>query len=278
MNFCVGQFFAFILCTRWYNPAIHRQSGLHIHSFSTTSMGYLNSNSGFLASADDDDHMFRLQQIGSHVMKLLVLCFEILLTMHLAGTPPSARFVPVSVLFIPLFLLQGAGILFSVYRLVETIIVLVNGEAGVPSYFRMSTIIRDTLSFLRHGTRFVGWWSLDEGSREEQARLYFPGTSGYNTFAPPDTVKKMPRAKLAEEIRRLQEALYEHSQSTRSKHEEFERFKNDKILCRVCFDCYINILLLPCRHYILCSACSEKCDKCPICRMIIEERLPILDV
>lgn len=26
--------------------------------------------------------------------------------------------------------------------------------------------------------RFLGWWSIDEGSREEQARLYYAGTSG----------------------------------------------------------------------------------------------------
>lgn len=28
------------------------------------------------------------------------------------------------------------------------------------------------------GIRFLGWWSIDEGSREEQARLYHEGASG----------------------------------------------------------------------------------------------------
>lgn len=29
-----------------------------------------------------------------------------------------------------------------------------------------------------HGVRLLGWWSIDEGSREEQARLYHEGASG----------------------------------------------------------------------------------------------------
>jgi len=29
-----------------------------------------------------------------------------------------------------------------------------------------------------HGIRLLGWWSIDEGSREEQARLYHEGASG----------------------------------------------------------------------------------------------------
>ncbi|TYG86855.1 hypothetical protein ES288_A13G166100v1 [Gossypium darwinii] len=32
-------------------------------------------------------------------------------------------------------------------------------------------------------------------------------------------------------------------------------FKNEKILCRVCFEEQINIVLLPCRHHVLCR-CS----------------------
>jgi len=50
--------------------------------------------------------------------------------------------------------------------------------------------------------RLLGWWSIDEGSREEQARLYFDQESGYNTFSghPPEIVKKMPKEDLAEEV------------------------------------------------------------------------------
>ncbi|XP_060214904.1 uncharacterized protein LOC132641830 isoform X1 [Lycium barbarum] len=285
INYGVAECFAFIICTKWYNPAIHGHSNRHSSSLrapssSTTSMQYLNWNSGFLASLDEDDRqrgICSLQDIGGHVMKIPLVCFQLLLFMRLAGTPPSARLIPIPVLFIPLFLLQGAGILFSIYRLVETINLPVDGEAGVRNYFRMSAVIRDFFSFMRHGSRLLGWWSIDEGSREEQARLYYAGTSGYNTFAP-DTVKQMPKAKLAEEIWRLQAALCEQSEITQTKQDEFERLQNEKILCRICFEEQINILLLPCRHHILCSTCCDKCKRCPICRVFIEERLPVNDV
>ncbi|CAN4124745.1 unnamed protein product [Withania somnifera] len=281
INYGVAQCFAFIICTKWYNPAIHRRSSLrNTASSSTSSMRYLNWNSGFLASSDEDDQqngICSLQDIGGHVMKIPLVCFEILLFMRLAGTPPSARIIPIPILFLPLFLLQGAGLLFSVYRLVETIILLVDGEVGVRSYFRMSSVIRDSFSFMRQGSRLLGWWSIDEGSREEQARLYYAGTSGYNTFSP-DTVKQMPRAELAEEIWRLQAALCEQSEITQTKQDEFERLQNEKILCRICFEEHINILLLPCRHHILCRTCCDKCKRCPICRVSIEERLPVNDV
>ncbi|XP_009614308.1 uncharacterized protein [Nicotiana tomentosiformis] len=280
INYGVAECFAFIICTKWYNPAIHRHSSLRTPSSSTSSMRYLNWNSGFLGSLDEDDQqneICNLQDIGGHVMKIPIVCFQILLFMRLAGTPPSARFIPIPVLFIPLFLLQGAGVLFSVYRLVEKIILLVDGEAGVGSYFRISSFIRDSFGLMHHGSRFLGWWSIDEGSREEQARLYYAGTSGYDTFSP-DTVKQMPKVKLAEEIWRLQAALCEQSEITKSKQDEFERLQNEKILCRICFEEQINILLLPCRHHILCSTCCDKCKRCPICRVFIEERLLVNDV
>lgn len=89
----------------------------------------------------------------------------------------------------------------------------------------------------------------------------------------------------------------------------------EKVLCRVCFEREISVVLLPCRHRVLCRYsytllhsikcncgfcwehiclvlllmcffgghvccrnCSEKCKKCPFCRVTIEERLPVYDV
>ncbi|EPS59560.1 hypothetical protein M569_15246, partial [Genlisea aurea] len=125
-------------------------------------------------------------------------------------------------------------------------------------------------------SRLLGWWSIDEGSREEQARLYWTAQSGYDTFSP-DNVKKMAKSELAKEIWRLQSALAAQSEITNISQEEFERLQNEKILCRVCFDEQINVVLLPCRHYVLCSNCCGKCKRCPICRITIEDRLQVDD-
>ena len=43
--------------------------------------------------------------------------------------------------------------------------------------------------------------------------------------------------------------------------------------CICCEDSQINVLLLPCRHHLLCSDCVHRLDKCPICRVNIEEHL-----
>lgn len=44
-----------------------------------------------------------------------------------------------------------------------------------------------------------------------------------------------------------------------------ENSKNDKLLCKICYDNVIDILITPCNHLILCSECYDKIDKCPIC-------------
>ncbi|KAA8529215.1 hypothetical protein F0562_033986 [Nyssa sinensis] len=280
INFGIAECFAFLICTKWYNPAIHRHSNIREAGSSSTTIRYLDWNSGLVVSSDEDQHQSRicsLQDIGGHVMKIPLIGFQILLFMRLEGTPPSARHIPLPVLFSPLFLLQGAGVLFAVYRFIEKIILLLHSEAGTARYFRISSRAHDCFGFMHHGSRFLGWWSIDEGSREEQARLYYAGASGYNTFSP-DIVKKMPKSDLADEIWRLQAALSEQTEITKFSQQEYERLQNEKVLCRVCFEEQINIVLLPCRHHILCSTCCEKCKRCPICRVCIEERLPVYDV
>ncbi|RVW65117.1 hypothetical protein CK203_034910 [Vitis vinifera] len=47
----------------------------------------------------------------------------------------------------------------------------------------------------------------------------------YNTFSP-DTVKKLPKSDLAEEIWRLQAALGEQTEITKFSQQEFERLQN----------------------------------------------------
>ncbi|CAH9104632.1 unnamed protein product [Cuscuta epithymum] len=283
INYGVAQCFAFLICTKWHNPAIHRNSHIQSPSWASsasTSVRYSSQRNSLLPSLDDDFEESRicsLQEIGGHIMKVLLVGFELVLFMRLAETPPSAKHIPISVLFAPIFLLQGVGALFAIYRFVEKVMLLLDTEAGDRNYFSVPARIRDSLGFLHRGSRLLGWWSIDEGSREEQARLYHAQTPEYNTFSP-DAVKKMPKAELVEEIWRLQAALGEQTEESELNQEEFEKLQNEKVLCKICFEKQINVVLLPCRHHILCSICSEKCKKCPICRVYIEERLSVYDV
>ncbi|CAI0450673.1 unnamed protein product [Linum tenue] len=279
----LSECFAFLVCTKWSNPVIHRTSQSREAGSSSTAIRYLDWNSGLVLSPEENNQEERicgLQDIGGHIMKIPLICFQVLLCMRLQGTPAGAKNIPLPVIFCPLFLLQGAGVLLAVSKVVEKLILLLRTEAGAGRYFRFSSRLHDCLGFLHHGSRLMGWWSIDEGSREEQARLYQEGAAGYNTFSgyPPEIVKKMPKKDLAEEVWRLQAALGEQTEITRYSQQEFERLQNEKVLCRVCFEGEINVVLLPCRHRILCSTCCEKCKKCPICRVSIEERLPVYDV
>ncbi|XP_011077304.1 uncharacterized protein LOC105161348 [Sesamum indicum] len=279
INYGVAECFAFLICTKWYNPAIHRRSHLTASTSSSMSFRHLNWSNSVLASPEEDhqeNSMCSLQDIGGHVMKIPFIGFQVMLFMYLEGTPPGAKHIPIPLLFSPLLLLQGVGFLFAIYRCFEKINLLLHGDADSGSSFRLPPTAYDYMGFLRRGSRLLGWWSIDEGSREEQARLYYAGESGYNTFSP-DAVKKMPKAELAKEICRLQSALVAQTEITNISQEEFERLQNEKILCRVCFDEQINVVLLPCRHYVLCSNCCEKCKRCPICRVYIDERLHVYD-
>ncbi|GAU19054.1 hypothetical protein TSUD_193910 [Trifolium subterraneum] len=240
INFTIAECFAFLVCTKWSNPVIHRSSREPSSSSSTT-IRYLDWNSGLLVSSEEDQRQARictLQDIG------------------------------------------GVGVILSASKFVEKLVLLLRSGAGGGLYFRISSRAHDCLGFLHHGSRLLGWWSIDEGSREEQARLYHEGASGYNTFSgyPPEIVKKMPKRDLAEEVWRLQAALGEQTEITKYSQQEYERLKNEKVLCRVCFEGEISVVLLPCRHRVLCSLCSEKCKACPICRHYIAERLPVYDV
>ncbi|XP_057804952.1 uncharacterized protein LOC131020261 [Salvia miltiorrhiza] len=282
INYGIAECFAFLVCTKWSNPVIHRNSQTREESSSSSAIRYLDWNSGLVVSSDDhlQDRICGLQDIGGHIMKIPIIVFQVLLCMKLEGTPPGAKNIPLPVVFSPIFLLQGAAVLFAIFRLVEKMVFLLRSEASGGRYLLYSSRICDFFGFLHHGSRLLGWWSIDETSREEQARLLHDGASGYNTFSgyPPEIVKKMPKRDLAEEVWRLQAALGEQTEITKFSQQEYERLQQEKILCRVCFEGEICIVLLPCRHRILCSSCSDKCRKCPICRVSIEERLPVYDV
>ncbi|KAI5660156.1 hypothetical protein M9H77_28949 [Catharanthus roseus] len=282
INFGIAECFAFLVCTKWSNPMIHRNSPVREASSSSNTIRYLDWNSGLVVTSENNsqNRLCCLEDIGGHIMKIPIIGFQILLCMRLEGTPRSFRHLSVHVLFSPLFVLQGAGVLFAISRLLEKIVLLLRSGDTTGRYFIFSSGVRDCFAFLHRGSRLLGWWSIDEASREEQARLFHDGIPGYNTFCgyPPEIVKKMPKKDLAEEVWRLQAALGEQTEITKISKQEYERLQNEKVLCRVCFEREISIVLLPCRHRVLCSSCCEKCKKCPICRVSIEERLPVFDV
>ncbi|GFZ05906.1 transmembrane Fragile-X-F-associated protein [Actinidia rufa] len=230
INFGIAECFAFLVCTKWSNPVIHRNSHTRIASSSSTAMRYLDWNSGLVVSSEDQsqDRMCGLQDIGGHIMKVPIIGFQVLLCMRLEDKPAGAKYIPLPVLFSPLFLLQGAGVLFATSRLVEKIVLLLRSGAGTGRYFALSSKVRECFGYLHHGSRFLGWWSIDEGSREEQARLFQDSTSGYNTFSgyPPEIVKKMPKKDLAEEVWRLQAALGEQTEITKFSQLEYENLQN----------------------------------------------------
>ncbi|KAJ3672925.1 hypothetical protein LUZ60_006299 [Juncus effusus] len=296
INFGIAECFAFLVCTKWTNPMIHKPSNSSFEpsTSSSSAIRYRDWESGYLLSSFEDQEIINsnnegesgnsalcgLQDIGGHVMKVPLVCFQVLLCMKLEGTPAGAQHIPILVLFCPLFILQAAGALFSVSRLIEKLILLLKSGPVSARYSVMSSKVRDCFAFLHHGSRLLGWWSIDEGSKEEQARLFQAESTGYNTFCgyPPEVVKKMPKKDLAEEVWRLQAALGEQTEITKCTQQEFERLQNEKILCRICYEGEICMVLIPCRHRTLCKSCADKCKKCPICRVPIEERMPVFDV
>ncbi|KAK4361971.1 hypothetical protein RND71_017212 [Anisodus tanguticus] len=282
INYGIAECFAFLVCTKWSNPTIHRSSETRGASSSSTTIRYLDWNSGLVVSSEEETQstMCGLADLGGHVMKIPIILFQVLLCMRLEGTPAGARHISLPLLFLPIFLLQGAGVLFATLRFVEKIVLLLRSGAAVGRYHVFSSRMCDCFAFMHQGSRLLGWWSIDESSREEQARLFHDGFPGYNTFCgyPPEIVKKMPKKDLVEEVWRLQAALGEQAEITKLSQQEYERLQNEKVLCRVCFEGEISTVLLPCRHRVLCSSCCERCNKCPICRVCIEERLPVYDV
>nr|DAD31687.1 TPA_asm: hypothetical protein HUJ06_010538 [Nelumbo nucifera] len=253
INFGIAECFSFLVCTKWSNPVIHRHSFNREASSSSMAIRYLDWNNGLVVSSEEDpdqDRLCGLQDIGGHIMKIPLISFQILLCMRLEGTPPGARHIPLPALFSPLFLLQGTGVLFALFRLVEKIVLLIRNGTSSERYFTFSSRARDCFGFLHHGSRLLGWWSIDEGSREEQARLYQAGASGYNTFCgyPPEIVKKMPKKDLAEEVWRLQAALGEQTEITKYSQQEYERLQN------------VMLLTLPCKSPI----CEYNCKACVV--------------
>ncbi|CAI5501482.1 unnamed protein product [Closterium sp. NIES-64] len=182
-------------------------------------------------------------------------------------------------LFSPLLAVQLAALMSALTQLAEGVMLLYAPESGR----RFSAVVRehDPFMFVTRGMRLAGWWWRDDEVREEQKSLtasLFPGT--YDTFeaVPPDHIKRMRKGQLAEEVVRLQAALAEQVETGKAQRQELERVQQEKVLCRVCFEREISLVLLPCRHRVLCHPCADKCRQCPICRRHIADRMAVFDV
>lgn len=81
----IAECFAFLVCTKWSNPVIHRNSPTREESSSSSALRYLDWNSGLVVSSEDhsQDRMCGLQDIGGHIMKIPIIGFQILLCMKL---------------------------------------------------------------------------------------------------------------------------------------------------------------------------------------------------
>lgn len=238
INFGISQCFAFLVCARWSNP----------------------------------------MDIGGPVLIIPILIFQVLLCMRLEGTPSNARFIPVRAIFSPILLLQVVAAIFAVWRFSEKLVIKLQDGITSERYISVSSKIDELFMLVQHGSRLIAW-SIDEHSKEEQAHLCYTNNVGYSTFCsyPPEMVKEMPKKLLVKEVQRLQLALGEQSKVAKLSQQRCERLKNERILCRICFEWDICIVLLPCRHHVLCEPCSNKCQSCPICRVPIESKLPVND-
>lgn len=51
--------------------------------------------------------------------------------------------------------------------------------------------------------------------------------------------------------------------------------EDDSPRCQICFDRPPCVELLPCKHLEFCAECSVQCEKCPLCRTVIEARVRV---
>ncbi|KAK3130030.1 hypothetical protein QOZ80_6BG0488020 [Eleusine coracana subsp. coracana] len=237
INFGISQCFAFLVCTRWSNP----------------------------------------MDLGGPVLIIPIILFQVLLCMRLEGTPFYARFIPIRAIFLPVILLQVAGVSFALWRFFNRLVVKLQDGTISERHLSVSSKVDELSLMIQYGSRLLYWWSIDEDSKEEQAHLCYTNDTGYSTFCsyPPEVVKEMSKKDLVKEVQRLQQALVEQTAMANHSQQQCDKLKIERILCRICFEKDIYIVLLPCRHHVLCETCSNKCQSCPICRLTIESRLSV---
>lgn len=83
--YSIAECFAFLVCTKWSNPMIHRNSQVRETSSSSNTVRYLDWNSGLMVTSENhtQDRLCCLQDIVGHMMKIPIIGFQLLLCMHL---------------------------------------------------------------------------------------------------------------------------------------------------------------------------------------------------
>lgn len=81
----IAECFAFLVCTKWSNPMIHRNSQVRETSSSSNAARYLDWNSGLMVTSENHtpDRLCCFQDIGGHIMKIPIIGFQLLLCMRL---------------------------------------------------------------------------------------------------------------------------------------------------------------------------------------------------
>ena len=51
--------------------------------------------------------------------------------------------------------------------------------------------------------------------------------------------------------------------------------KTTRIECSICLDSTPNVLYLPCKHITNCNSCTKNIKKCPLCLVLINEKMEI---
>lgn len=46
--------------------------------------------------------------------------------------------------------------------------------------------------------------------------------------------------------------------------------------CKICCSSLRSVVLIPCRHFVLCQPCAEKVHDCPVCRANVEDKVYVL--
>ncbi|KAB5538248.1 hypothetical protein DKX38_015781 [Salix brachista] len=174
----IAESFAFLVSTKWYNPAIHKHTWFLVMEDPVHHEELVDMLTGIEAHRVKMKTSIRSVEYAT--LRISVDTFELL------GTPPGAEHIPCLILSSTFFDSRRWG--FAVYRLVEKIALLLNSGAGPGRYFAVTSNSHDCFGFLRNGSSYeaviiaygsfmlTGYSGGIDG--KEWAGLYSAGGSG----------------------------------------------------------------------------------------------------